>query len=107
MGAGSTSRAPRRPPPAPSCTSPPTGQGNVIGSPIEPVVELTASPRTARETGERIDPGLYVIPRREITMDPAGDALVDICLRTGSGRVTAAEAPGHREPVMTKLYRSA
>src|SRR3546814_3230106 len=30
----------------------PTGQGNVIGNPIEPVIKLTANPRTAREMGE-------------------------------------------------------
>ena len=33
----------------------PTGQGNVIGNPILPVIKLTANPRTARTMGEHVD----------------------------------------------------
>ena len=40
-------------------------------------------------------------------MDEAGDRLIDITLRTCNGRLTCAEALGHREFVMTKLYQSA
>ena len=42
-----------------------------------------------------------------MTIDAAGDALIDMITRTANGRITAAEALGHREFVMTKLYRSA
>jgi (2R)-sulfolactate sulfo-lyase subunit beta len=42
-----------------------------------------------------------------MNLDQAGDALIDLALRTASGRLTAAEALGHREFVLTKLYRSA
>jgi (2R)-sulfolactate sulfo-lyase subunit beta len=42
-----------------------------------------------------------------MTLSGAGDALIDMVVRTANGRVTAAEALGHREFVMTKLYRSA
>ena len=38
---------------------------------------------------------------------PAGDALIANIVRTSNGRLTAAEALGHREFSMTKLYRSA
>ena len=38
---------------------------------------------------------------------PAGEALIDITIRTCNGRLTATEALGHREFVLTKLYRSA
>jgi (2R)-sulfolactate sulfo-lyase subunit beta len=85
----------------------PTGQGNVIGNPIEPVIKLTANPRTAREMSEHIDVDVSGILRREMTLDEAGDALLDMTLRTCNGRFTAAEALGHREFVLTKLYRSA
>ncbi|MDX1434362.1 MAG: UxaA family hydrolase [Gammaproteobacteria bacterium] len=85
----------------------PTGQGNVIGNPIEPVIKLTANPRTAREMSEHIDLDVSGILRREMNYDQAGDALIDITLRTCNGRLTCAEALGHREFVMTKLYRSA
>jgi (2R)-sulfolactate sulfo-lyase subunit beta len=85
----------------------PTGQGNVIGNPIEPVIKLTANPKTARTMSEHIDLDVSGILRRELTLDQAGDQLIDIMLRTCSGRLTCAEALGHREFVMTKLYQSA
>jgi (2R)-sulfolactate sulfo-lyase subunit beta len=85
----------------------PTGQGNVVGNPIIPVIKITANPRTVRTMGEHIDVDVSGILRREQTIDQAGDALIEMIVRTGNGRATAAEALGHREFVMTKLYRSA
>ncbi|MDK1377290.1 MULTISPECIES: UxaA family hydrolase [unclassified Sinorhizobium] len=85
----------------------PTGQGNVIGNPIVPVIKITANPRTVRTMGEHVDVDVSGILRREMTIDQAGDALIENILRTANGRHTAAEALGHREFVMTKLYRSA
>ncbi|MDZ4729331.1 MAG: UxaA family hydrolase [Xanthomonadales bacterium] len=85
----------------------PTGQGNIIGNPILPVIKLTANPRTMRTMSEHIDLDVSGILRRELTMDEAGDKLIDMVLRTANGRHTAAEALGHVEFVMTKLYRSA
>ena len=81
--------------------------GNVIGNPIEPVVKLTANPRTAREMSEHVDLDVSGVLRREMNFDQAGDALIDIMIRTCNGRLTCAEALGHNEFVMTKLYRSA
>lgn len=85
----------------------PTGQGNVIGNPIEPVIKLTANPKTARTMSEHIDLDVSGILRRELTLDQAGDQLIDFMIRTCNGRLTCAEALGHREFVMTKLYQSA
>ena len=85
----------------------PTGQGNVIGHPILPVIKLTANPRTMRTMAEHIDLDVSGILRREMTLAESGQALTDMVLRTASGRITAAEALGHREFIMTKLYRSA
>jgi (2R)-sulfolactate sulfo-lyase subunit beta len=85
----------------------PTGQGNVIGNPIEPVIKLTANPRTARTMSEHIDLDVSGILRREMTLDEAGDRLIDIMIRTCNGRLTCAEVLGHREFVITKLYQSA
>jgi len=85
----------------------PTGQGNIIGNPIEPVIKLTANPRTARTMPEHIDLDISGILKRELTLDEAGDRLLDIMMRTCNGRLTCAEALGHREFVMTKLYQSA
>jgi (2R)-sulfolactate sulfo-lyase subunit beta len=85
----------------------PTGQGNIIGNPIEPVIKVTANPRTVRTMGEHVDLDVSGLLRREMNLDQAGDALIDMVVRTCNGRLTAAEALGHREFVMTKLYRSA
>ncbi len=85
----------------------PTGQGNVIGNPIMPVIKLTGNPRTARLMAEHVDVDVSGILRRELTLDAAGETLIDMICRTANGRLTAAEALGHREFVMTKLYRSA
>jgi len=85
----------------------PTGQGNVVGNPIVPVIKITANPRTVRTMGEHVDVDVSGILRREMTIDEAGDELIDMICRTANGRNTAAEALGHREFSMTKLYRSA
>ena len=85
----------------------PTGQGNVIGNPIEPVIKLSANPNTAATMGEHIDLDVSRILKRELNLDQAGDELINITLRTANGRYTCAESLGHREFVMTKLYRSA
>ena len=85
----------------------PTGQGNVIGNPIVPVIKLSGNPRTVVEMAEHIDLNVAKILQGEMTLDEAGDLLIDCIVHTANGRVTAAEALGHREFVMTKLYRSA
>jgi (2R)-sulfolactate sulfo-lyase subunit beta len=85
----------------------PTGQGNVVGNPILPVIKLCANPRTVRTMNEHIDVDTTGLLQREITMSEAGDKLLDMMFRTANGRLTAAEALGHREFVLTRLYESA
>ena len=85
----------------------PTGQGNVVGNPIEPVIKLTANPKTAKTMGEHIDLDVSKILKREMNLNQAGDALIDITMKTANGRITCAESLGHKEFVITKLYRSA
>ena len=85
----------------------PTGQGNVIGNPLIPVIKLSANPRTVRTMKEHIDLDVSSLLQRELTLDQAGDKLLECLLRTVNGRLTAAEALGHREFVLTRLYESA
>jgi len=85
----------------------PTGQGNIIGNPIEPVIKLTANPRTAGDMSEHIDYDCSGILRGEMTLDESGDNLIEMLVRTCNGRHTAQEALGHEEFVLTKLYESA
>ena len=85
----------------------PTGQGNVVGNPIEPVIKLTANPKTASTMSEHIDLDVSKILKSEMNLNQAGDALIDVTVKTANGRITCAEALGHKEFVITKLYRSA
>ncbi|MGM0854943.1 MAG: UxaA family hydrolase [Bacillota bacterium] len=85
----------------------PTGQGNIIGNPIEPVVKITANPITAGTMSEHIDVDVQGLLSRQISLEKAGDQLMEMICRTVNGRLTCAEALGHKEFVMTKLYRSA
>lgn len=85
----------------------PTGQGNIIGHPVEPVIKLTANVITAQTMSEHVDVDVSGLLRLDYTLEEAGDRLMAAMERTINGRLTAAEAIGHREFVITKLYRSA
>jgi (2R)-sulfolactate sulfo-lyase subunit beta len=84
-----------------------TGQGNVVGNPIIPVLKLSANPKTVRTMGEHIDVDLSGLLTRELTLAEAGERIEAMMWRVASGRLAAAEVLGHREFVLTKLYRSA
>lgn len=85
----------------------PTGQGNIVGNPIEPVIKLSGNPLTVKTMSEHIDVDVSGLLQREFTIEEAGDKLWDEMIRVCNGRLTSAEVLGHREFVLTKLYRSA
>jgi (2R)-sulfolactate sulfo-lyase subunit beta len=85
----------------------PTGQGNIVGNPIVPVIKLSANPLTSETMSEHINLNVSAILQAELTLDEAGDKLIELMVRTCNGRFTATEALGHREFVLTKLYISA
>ncbi len=85
----------------------PTGQGNIIGNPIIPVIKICANPRTVRTMSEHVDVDVTGLLRREMTPGEAGDQLLESLFRTVNGRLTSAEALGHKEFVLTRLYESA
>ena len=85
----------------------PTGQGNVIGNPILPVIKITANPRTQRTMSEHIDLDVTALLQKRMNMAEAGEALLDCVVRTAGGELTAAELLGHREFSLTRLYESA
>lgn len=84
-----------------------TGQGNIVGNPIIPVIKLSANPVTVSTMSEHIDVDVSTILTLEKTLDQAADDLFEMLIRTVSGRRTAAEILGHKEFVLTKLFRSA
>jgi (2R)-sulfolactate sulfo-lyase subunit beta len=56
---------------------------------------------------EHIDLDVSGLLRREMTLDQAGDLLLEMMFKTANGRLTSAEVLGHREFVLTRLYESA
>ncbi|MGH9251595.1 MAG: UxaA family hydrolase, partial [Acidimicrobiales bacterium] len=84
-----------------------TGQGNIIGNPIVPVLKLTANPRTAATMPEHIDLDVSRIITEDMSLDEAADLTQEIVVQTASGRWAAAEVLGHREFVLTRLHRTA
>jgi (2R)-sulfolactate sulfo-lyase subunit beta len=85
----------------------PTGQGNVIGNPIVPVIKLSGNPLTLETMSEHIDVDVTGILRMEMNLDQAADEAMRVLEDTINGRFTAAEGLRHDEFVLTKLYRSA
>jgi len=85
----------------------PTGQGNVIGNPIIPVLKLTANIKTANSMTEHIDLDVSGLLRYEYDLTKAGDMMMDVINQTVNGRLCKAEVMGHREFTFTKLYISA
>ena len=70
----------------------PTGQGNVIGNPIVPVVKITGNPKTVRTMSEHVDLDVSGVLRRDMTIPEAGDALIEMVVRTANGRLPPAES---------------
>ncbi|QQE80486.1 UxaA family hydrolase [Alicyclobacillus sp. SO9] len=85
----------------------PTGQGNIVGNPVEPVVKLTGNPNTADVMKEHIDVDVSGLLSYDIQLTEAADMLENMMVKTMNGRMTAAETLGHKEFVLTKLYPSA
>ena len=54
-------------------------------------------PEDGATMGEHIDLDVSGVLCRDMTLDEAGDALIDMVVRTANGRLTAAESLGHRE----------
>jgi (2R)-sulfolactate sulfo-lyase subunit beta len=84
-----------------------TGQGNIIGNPIIPVMKISANPLTIETMSEHIDVDVSDILRLKMNLDQAADKVMEMMARNVNGRLTAAEALRHNEFVLTKLYRSA
>lgn len=84
-----------------------TGQGNIVGNPVEPVIKVTANPQTAGSMSEHIDLDLSGLLNFSLGIEGAAKQLHSLLLKTASGRLTANEVLGHYEFSPTKLYISA
>ncbi len=84
-----------------------TGQGNVIGNPVVPVIKISPNPKTVGTMTEHVDVDLTRLFVGEMSLEEAAARILETFEHTVRGRLTAAEILGHREFVLTKLYRSA
>ena len=84
-----------------------TGQGNIVGNPVLPVIKLSGNPLTVETMSEHIDVDVTGLLRFEYNLDGAADRTMEMLARTINGRLTSAETLRHEEFVLTKMYRSA
>jgi (2R)-sulfolactate sulfo-lyase subunit beta len=84
-----------------------TGQGNIVGNPILPVIKMSANPLTVETMSEHIDVDLTGLLTFEYNLDGAADRTMEMMAHTINGRMTSAEVLRHDDFVLTKLYRSA
>jgi len=84
-----------------------TGQGNIVGNPVLPVIKMSANPLTVETMSEHIDVDLTGLLRFEYNLDGAADRTMEMMAHTINGRLTSAETLRHDDFVLTKLYRSA
>jgi len=84
-----------------------TGQGNIVGHPLIPVIKVSPNPITCATMSEHIDVKLPDLLVGEINLDQAADRILEVFERTANGRLTAAELLRHNEFVITRLYPSA
>jgi len=85
----------------------PTGQGNIIGNPIIPVIKITANPNTAKYMSEHIDLDASGLLNLRENLDHYANCLWNKIIETANGKFVKAEILKHREFVLTKLYPSA
>src|SRR5262245_27549130 len=74
-----------------------TGLGTPTGNPIAPVIKITGNAHTAKHLADNIDLDVSGIMDDTQTLDSAADRLFDEILSVASGKLTTAEALGHRE----------
>lgn len=74
-----------------------TGRGTPTGSPIAPVIKITANGETYRNMEDNIDLDLSTIISGVETIEQAGQRIFDEMIQVANGKLTKSESLGHRE----------
>jgi len=74
-----------------------TGRGTPTGNPIMPVIKATANRRTAERMADNIDLDLSGVIDGSLTIEQAGQRILDEVLAVAGGKLTKAERLGHAE----------
>ncbi|ABB15509.1 UxaA family hydrolase [Carboxydothermus hydrogenoformans] len=80
-----------------------TGRGTPTGSPIAPVIKITANPDTFKKMEDNIDFNAGTIILGDETIREAGERLFSEMIEVCNGKLTKAEALKHREFGIYKL----
>lgn len=80
-----------------------TGRGTPTGCPIAPVIKVTGNPNTFRLMEDNIDVNAGTIVEGAETISEVGERLWTEIIRVCNGRLTKAEALGHKEFGIYKL----
>jgi len=83
-----------------------TGQGNVVGHPVEPVIKISGNQITVKKMSEHMDVDVSGILEGTMDYNEAGNLILKNLLKTASGKLTAAEILGHNEFALTRLWKS-
>lgn len=74
-----------------------TGRGTPTGSPIAPVIKVTANGQTYRNMEDNIDMDLSTVISGEESIEQAGERIFTEMIEVARGRLTKSESLGHRE----------
>jgi altronate dehydratase large subunit len=72
-----------------------TGRGNPVGSPIGPVIKITATRRTVEDLPGIIDFDASPVLYGDETLEECGERLFDEVLAVANGKLTKSEVSGH------------
>jgi len=74
-----------------------TGRGSVIGAPIAPLVKITGNKKTFHHMEGDMDFNASRVLTGELTMQEAGQELLEMIVQVAQGQESKSEALGHRE----------
>lgn len=86
------------------CTLFVTGRGSVVGSALAPVIKIAANPHMYRRLAGDMDVNAGRVLDGEATLEDVGQEIFDRVVGLASGEVSASEALGHQEFILT--YKS-
>jgi altronate dehydratase large subunit len=81
-----------------------TGRGSVVGSALAPVLKIAANPHMYRRLAGDMDVNAGRVLDGEATLEEVGQEIFDRVVGLASGEVSASEALGHQEFILT--YKS-
>jgi altronate hydrolase len=81
-----------------------TGRGSVVGSALAPVLKIAANPHMYRRLADDMDVNAGRVLEGQATLEEVGQEIFDRIIGLASGEVSASEALGHQEFILT--YKS-